>query len=197
MDEYRVFTWNKERFPNPKKLVNDLKADGFKTVLIIDPGIKVDENYDVYTDGLGKDVYVKNPDGSEFDSQCLGRRICFSRFYKPEIARNGLRHFIGKHLDEGIAGFWNDMNEPGVFLTDKTEKPEIFHHPDKTFPYDTPHAGDGFPDTHRRYHNVYGMQMARASFEGLRKLEPDKRPFVLDTSRICRSSEIFRRLDGR
>ena len=71
------------------------------------------------------------------------------------------------------------MNEPGVFMNDKTEKPETVHHPAKTFPYDTPHAGDGIPGTHRRYHNVFGMQMARATFEGLKKLRPDKRPFVL------------------
>jgi alpha-glucosidase len=71
------------------------------------------------------------------------------------------------------------MNEPGVFMNDKTEKPETVHHPAKTFPYNTPHAGDGAPGTHRRYHNVFGMQMARATFEGVKKLRPDKRPFVL------------------
>jgi alpha-glucosidase len=71
------------------------------------------------------------------------------------------------------------MNEPGVFMTEQTEKPEIVHHPAKTFPLDTPHAGDGLRDTHRRYHNIYGMQMARATFEGLEKLAPEKRPFVL------------------
>ncbi|MGI8544730.1 MAG: glycoside hydrolase family 31 protein [Aridibacter sp.] len=178
MDEYRVFTWNKERFPNPKKLINDLKADGFKTVLIIDPGIKADKKYDVYVDGLGKDVYVKNPDGTDLVRNVWAKESVFPDFTNPK-ARTWFASFYRRHLDEGVAGFWNDMNEPGVFLTEKTEKPEIYHHPDKTFPNDTPHFGDGFPDTHKRYHNVYGMQMARASFEGLRKLEPNSRPFVL------------------
>lgn len=178
MNEYRVFTWNKERFPNPKKLIDDLKADGFKTVLIIDPGIKVDKNYDVYADGLGKDVYVKNPDGTNLVRSVWAGESVFPDFTKPK-SREWFASFYRRHLDEGVAGFWNDMNEPGVFLNDKTPKPDLFHHPEKTFPVDTPHFGDGFPATHRRYHNVYGMQMARSSFEGLRKLEPEKRPFVL------------------
>lgn len=178
MNEYRVFTWNKERFPNPKKLINDLKADGFKTVLIIDPGIKADKNYDVYADGVRKDMYVKNPDGTDLIRNVWANESVFPDFTNPK-SREWFASFYRRHLDEGVAGFWNDMNEPGVFLTDNTEKPEVYHHPDKTFPYDTPHFGDGFPDTHKRYHNVYGMQMARASFEGLRKLEPNSRPFVL------------------
>ena len=178
MDEYRVFTWDKTRFPNPTKMIADLKADGFKTVLIIDPGIKVDENYSTYTDGLKNDVYVKNPDGTNLVKNVWAKESTFPDFTDPK-AREWFGAQYKQHMEEGIAGFWNDMNEPGVFLTEKTEKPEIYHHPDKTFPYDTPHAGDGLPDTHRRYHNVYGMQMARSSFEGLRKLAPDVRPFVL------------------
>ncbi len=178
MDEYRVFTWDKKRFPDPKKLITDLKADGFKSVIIIDPGIKQDDNYAVYTDGLKKGVFVKNADGTVLIRNVWAQESTFPDFTDPR-AREWFSSFYKAHLDEGVAGFWNDMNEPGVFMTPKTEKPEIYHHPDKTFPYDTPHAGDGLPDTHRRYHNVYGMQMARSSFEGLRKLSPETRPFVL------------------
>ncbi len=178
MDEYRVFTWDKKRFPDPKKLISDLTEDGFKSVIIIDPGIKQDDNYSVYTDGLKKDMFVKNADGTILIRNVWAKESTFPDFTDPR-AREWFSSFYKTHLDEGVAGFWNDMNEPGVFVTEKTERPEIFHHPEKTFPYDTPHAGDGFPDTHRRYHNVYGMQMARSSFEGLRKLEPEKRPFVL------------------
>jgi alpha-glucosidase len=71
------------------------------------------------------------------------------------------------------------MNEPGVFLSDQTPKPDTYHHPMKTFPLDAKHAGDGAAGTHARYHNVYGMQMARSTFEGLKRLRPDARPFVL------------------
>ena len=133
MDEYRVFTWNKERFPNPSKMVSDLKKDGFQTVLIIDPGIKQDEKYSVYTDGLKNDIYVKNPNGTNLIRNVWAKESAFPDFTDAK-AREWFGAQYKKHLDEGIAGFWNDMNEPGVFLTDKTEKPEIFHHPAKTFP---------------------------------------------------------------
>ena len=178
MDEYRVFTWDRKRFPNPSKMISDLKADGFKTVLIIDPGIKVDENYDVYRQGKGKNVYVKTAGGADLIRNVWAKESVFPDFTDPK-SREWFASFYQKHLDEGIAGFWTDMNEPATFMTEKTEKPEIYHHPDKTFPYGTPHAGDGLPDTHRRYHNVYGMQMARATFEGVKRLAPDRRPFVL------------------
>jgi alpha-glucosidase len=71
------------------------------------------------------------------------------------------------------------MNEPGVFAPDDFKQPEISLGPQKTFPLTARHAGDGIPGDHAQYHNVYGMQMARASFEGLRTLRPEQRPFVL------------------
>jgi alpha-glucosidase len=178
MDGYRVFTWDKTRFPDPKKMLSDLRRDGFRTVLIIDPGIKTDDKYSIYTDGKAKGVFVKNADGSELNEAVWAGNSAFPDFTDPK-AREWFGAQYKKHLEEGIAGFWTDMNEPGVFMNERTEKPEIFHHPEKTFPYDTPHAGDGMRDTHRRYHNVYGMQMARSTFEGVRKLAPEKRPFVL------------------
>ncbi|CAN5614448.1 glycoside hydrolase family 31 protein [soil metagenome] len=178
MDGFRVFTWSKERFPDPPKLISDLKKDGFQTVLIVDPGIKVDENYSVYKDGQRIGIFIKNADGTELHRDVWPSAAAFPDFTDPK-AREWFGSQYKKNIDEGIAGFWNDMNEPGVFMNDKTEKPEVLHHPQKTFAYDTPHKGDGLPDTHRRYHNVFGMQMARSTFEGLRKLAPEKRPFVL------------------
>lgn len=178
MDEYRVFTWDKKRFPDPANMIGDLKEDGFKTVLIIDPGIKVDQNYGIYADGRRNNFFVKNPDGTELQRDVWPKSSAFPDFTDPK-ARSWFGDQFKKHLDEGIAGFWTDMNEPATFMTEKTEKPEIVHHPAKTFPVDTPHAGEGVPGTHRRYHNIYGMQMARSAFEGVKKLAPEKRPFVL------------------
>ncbi len=178
MEGYRVFTWDKSRFPDPSKMIADLKNDGFRTVLIIDPGIKVDDNYGVYMDGKRHNAYVKNADGTELNRDVWPKASAFPDFTDSK-ARDWFGSRLQGHLNEGIAGFWTDMNEPATFMTDKTEKPEIIHHPAKTFPIDTPHVGDGFADTHRRYHNVYGMQMARATFEGFRKLAPARRPFVL------------------
>jgi alpha-glucosidase len=178
MDAYRVFTWDKQRFPDPPKLISDLKSQGFQTVLIVDPGIKLDENYSVYRDGRLNNIFVKNPDGTELHRDVWPQSSAFPDFTDPK-ARTWWGEQFKPQITEGIAGFWNDMNEPGVFMNDRTEKPETTHHPAKTFAYDTPHAGDGLRDTHRRYHNVYGMQMARATFDGVKKLRPDKRPFVL------------------
>ncbi len=178
MDEYRVFTWDKKRFPDPPKLVSDLKKNGINTVIIIDPGIKVDNNYGVYKDGQSKGIFVKNPDGTELNRDVWPKASAFPDFTDPK-ARDWFGAQFKGHIDEGVAGFWTDMNEPGVFVTERTERPEITHHPEKTFPYDTPHNGDGLAGTHRRYHNVYGMQMARSTFEGMKKLARDKRPFVL------------------
>ena len=178
MDGYRVFTWNRERFPDPRKLISDLRAEGFRVVVIIDPGIKVDPNYFAYKDGQAGGHFVKNADGSELHAS-VWPGVCAFPDFTDARAREWFGSLYRANLDEGIAGFWNDMNEPGVFLSDQTPKPDIYHHPMKTFPTDARHAGDGAAGNHARYHNVYGMQMARSTFEGLKRLRPDARPFVL------------------
>lgn len=178
MDGFRVFTWNRQHFPDPSKLIADLRAEGFRTVVIIDPGIKVDPNYFAYKEGQAGGHFVREADGSELHASVWPGVCAFPDFTDPK-AREWFGSLYKKNLDEGIAGFWNDMNEPGVFLSDETPKPDTYHHPMKTFPLGAKHAGDGMPGTHARYHNVYGMQMARSTFEGLKKLRPGERPFVL------------------
>jgi alpha-glucosidase len=178
MDGFRVFTWDKTRFPDPPKLISDLRRDGFRTVLIIDPGIKVDENYHVYKEGKAGGHFVRDERGEELRGT-VWPGVCAFPDYTSRAAREWFASYYRQHLEEGVAGFWNDMNEPGIFLNDATPKPDTYHHPMKTFPLDARHAGDGEPGTHARYHNVYGMQMARSTFEGLGKLRPDERPFVL------------------
>ncbi|HVF56735.1 MAG TPA: TIM-barrel domain-containing protein [Pyrinomonadaceae bacterium] len=178
MDGFRIFTWNKQHFPDPSKMIADLRAEGFRTVVIVDPGIKVDENYYAYKEGRAGGHFTKAADGTEFHANVWPGVCAFPDFTDPR-AREWFGSLYRKNLDEGVAGFWNDMNEPATFLTEETAKPDIFHHPGKTFPLSARHAGDGAPASHARYHNVYGMQMARATFEGLRKLRPDERPFVL------------------
>jgi alpha-glucosidase len=178
MEGFRVFTWNRERFPDPAKMISNLRAEGFRVVLIIDPGIKVDPEYHAYKSGQAGGHFVKTARGEELHAT-VWPGVCAFPDYTDARAREWFGSLYRQHLDEGVAGFWNDMNEPGVFLSDETPKPDVYHHPMKTFPLDARHAGDGAPDTHARYHNVYGMQMARSTFEGLRRLRPDERPFVL------------------
>jgi alpha-glucosidase len=178
MDGYRVFTWDKSRFPEPARMIADLRAEGFRVVVIIDPGVKVDPNYYAYSQGQAGGHFVKTADGKELHAT-VWPGVCAFPDFTDARAREWFGSLYKKNTDEGIAGFWNDMNEPGVFLSEETPKPDIYHHPMKTFPLTARHAGDGAPDTHARYHNVFGMQMARSTFEGLRRLRPDSRPFVL------------------
>jgi alpha-glucosidase len=178
MDGYRVFTWDKSRFPDPSKMIADLRAEGFRVVVIIDPGVKVDPNYYAYQQGQAGGHFVKTAGGEELHAT-VWPGVCAFPDFTDARAREWFGSLYKKNLDEGVAGFWNDMNEPGVFLSEETPKPDIYHHPSKTFPLTARHAGDGAPGTHARYHNVFGMQMARATFEGFRRLRPDARPFVL------------------
>ena len=178
MDGFRVFTWDKQKFPDPQKMLADLRAEGLRTVVIIDPGIKVDENYFAYTEGRAQNLFCKAADGSEFHANVWPGLCAFPDFTNPQT-RAWFGALYGRNLDDGISGFWNDMNEPATFPPAHPPQPDVPHDTAKTFPLDVRHAGDGLAGTHARYHNVYGMQMARATFEGVQKLRPDARPFVL------------------
>ncbi|MBQ5947334.1 TIM-barrel domain-containing protein [Massilia sp. ST3] len=178
MDGFRVFTWNAGTFPDPKKMLDQLHGQGFRAVTIVDPGIKRDEGFPIYRSGRAGGHYVRKADGAELHEKVWPGVCAFPDFTSP-----GARAWFGSlyqaPLELGVDGFWNDMNEPGVFPPDGFSQPEIGLGPQRTFPLDARHAGDGRPGTHEEYHNVYGMQMARASFEGLRSLRPEKRPMVL------------------
>lgn len=168
MDDYRVFTWNKEHFPDPRKLVSDLRENGFETIVMIDPGIKVDNDYDVYCDGLEKDHFCKRPDGELMIGPVWPTRTVF-----PDYTSDDTRKWWGDLYEDlinnkGIYGYWNDMNEPAVFEVDQ-----------KTFPDNILHHYEGHLSSHKKAHNIYGMQMARASYEGIKKHNPKKRPFLL------------------
>ncbi|MBT8259400.1 MAG: glycoside hydrolase family 31 protein [Bacteroidia bacterium] len=180
MDGFRCFTWNNEYFPNPKQMVSDLLEDGFKTVAIIDPGIKLDKSYKVFRDALDKDYFCKRADGPYMKGKVWPGECYFPDFTKPEVREwwSGLYKELIEEV--GIRGIWNDMNEPAVM--------EV---PNKTFPDDVRHDYDGNPCSHRKAHNVYGMQMARATYHGMKKFRYPKRPFVITraaysgTQRYC------------
>ena len=170
MDGYRCFTWNKEGFPDPEKMIADLRKDGFKTVVILDPGIKIDPNYTVYQEGLEGDYFCKTKDGKVFEGEVWPGPCHFPDFTKPDT-REWWKGLIKKLVDAGVAGVWNDMNEPSVFDTDvNTMPPEVVHD----------YEGEEAP--HAKAHNVYGMQMARSTYEGLKKWRSDHRPFVITRS---------------
>ncbi|PQJ80837.1 glycoside hydrolase family 31 protein [Polaribacter porphyrae] len=168
MDGFRCFTWDKNYFPDPKRMVKELENDGFKTVVIIDPGIKIDLEYDVFKEALDKDYFCKRADGPYMKGKVWPGECYFPDFTKPEVREWWSGLFQELIEDIGVKGVWNDMNEPAVM--------EV---PNKTFPNDVRHDYDGNQCSHRKAHNVYGMQMARATYHGLKKYSYPKRPFVI------------------
>lgn len=168
MDGFRCFTWNKEYFPDPKKMVEDLRKDGFKTIAIIDPGIKIDENYTLFKEALENNFFCKRADGPYMKGKVWPGECYFPDFTNPDVRDWWSGLFKELIEDIGIKGVWNDMNEPAVM--------EV---PNKTFPDDVRHNYDGNHCSHRKAHNVYGMQMARATYHGLKKFSYPKRPFVI------------------
>lgn len=171
MDGYRCFTWDKEKFPNPKKMVKDLEKEGFKTVVIIDPGIKIDRNYSVFNEGMEKGYFCRRQDGPYALGKVWPGDCYFPDFTKAEVREwwAGLYEELIQEI--GIKGVWNDMNEPALFEVES-----------KTFPLDVRHDYDGNPCSHRKAHNVYGMQMARASYEGVKKYSHPNRPLIITRS---------------
>ncbi len=165
MDGYRCFTWNKKYFPNPKKMIKELSDDGFKTVVIIDPGIKVDDNYWVFKEGKEKRYFCRRSDDYFMEGHVWPGRCQFPDFTNPEV-RQWWGTLFKELVDFGVAGVWNDMNEPAVFGSG-------------TFPLDVRHQYDGHRGSHRKAHNVYGMQMVRATYDGLKSYQKNKRPFTI------------------
>ncbi|PQJ77553.1 glycoside hydrolase family 31 protein [Polaribacter glomeratus] len=171
MDGFRCFTWDKKHFPDPKRMVRELEEDGFKTVVIIDPGIKIDLEYDVFKEALDKDYFCKRADGPYMKGKVWPGECYFPDFTKPEVREWWSGLFQELIEDIGVKGVWNDMNEPAVMDV-----------PNKSFPDDVRHDYDGNPCSHRKAHNIYGTQMARATYHGLKKYAYPKRPFVITRS---------------
>ncbi len=165
MNGYRVFTWNKDRFPNPQKMLSDLSNQGFKVITIVDPGVKADtDNYSPAKEGLAKDLFAKYPDGEVYQGE-----VWPSWAYFPDFTKKETRDWWGQKnadwMKQGIAGIWNDMNEPAVW--------------GRWFPDIVQFDDNGFKSNHKKIHNVYGLEMANATFTGIKKEFPDKRPFLL------------------
>jgi len=173
-DRNRPFTVDPRTFPDLAALARDLRQQGLRLVTITDLHIAAapGEHYAPYDSGVAGDHFLKRPDGSVFVGMVWPGPSVF-----PDFTRRETRAWWGSlyrdFVAAGIAGFWNDMNEPSVFET-----------PTITMPLDTQHriAEPGFaPRTasHAEIHNVYGMLNSRATFEGQRLLNPDERSFVM------------------
>jgi alpha-glucosidase len=170
----RPFTVDPERFPHFDQLIADLTAEHIHTILITDLHIADLPNagYKPYDEGVAGDHFVKNPDGSAYVGWVWPGKSVF-----PDFTQKSTREWWGTlykdFVSRGVSGFWNDMNEPAIF--------EV---PSKTMPDDIQHRINepGFAPrtaTHLEIHNIFGMENSRATFEGLKKIAPTIRPFVL------------------
>ncbi len=168
MKGFRCFTWDEERFPDPKRMISQLREHGFRIIVIIDPGIKKDKDYWVFRQALENDYFCRRQDGDNMEGKVWPGDCYFPDFTNPDVRKwwSGLYKEL---MAQGVSGVWNDMNEPAVFEMG-------------TFPDDVRHSYDGLNVSHRMAHNVYGMQMARATYEGIKHFNPDIRPFVLTRS---------------
>jgi alpha-glucosidase len=173
-DRYRPFSVNKTIFPDLKKLNTDLNGDGIRLVAITDLHIAYvpNQGYAPLEAGLAGNHFVHKADGSLYVAPVWPGPAVF-----PDFTRSATREWWGSlykdFIADGFAGFWNDMNEPAVFET-----------PTKTMPLDNIHRieSDDFAArdaTHAEIHNVYGMQNTRGTFEGMKRLRPGVRPFVM------------------
>lgn len=179
MEGFRIFTWDPERFVNPGKTLDRLREQGIRAVAILDPGVKAElsQGYRVADEGVDKGVFISNADGSLFSGYCWPGEAFF-----PDFSRPSARQWWGEQqrvlLEAGVEGLWNDMNEPSIF-----DRPfEESNMKQLPMPLDAL-QGEGEERTcHAELHNLYGAQMAQASCEGLQRLRPHKRPWVLTRS---------------
>ena len=168
MQGFKDFTLNEENFLDFPAFVQEMKDRNIRLIPIIDAGVKVEKGYDIYEEGVQNRYFCQREDGSDFVAAVWPGDTHF-----PDVLNEEARKWFGDKYriltDQGIEGFWNDMNEPVVF-------------PDRTFPMDTRHEYDGMPCSHEKAHNIYGQCMAEASWLGMKRHAPDRRPFLLSRS---------------
>ncbi len=166
-EKNRPFTISRERFPHFEQMVKQLGDEGFKVITITDLHI-AKADYPPYNEGMKQDAFVHNPDGSVYVGKVWPGDSVFADFTN-EKARQFWGSLYAEFVKDGVAGFWNDMNEPSVF-----------NGPGKTMPLDLVHHPDwGGVATEREIHNVFGMLNTEGTWEGLTKLRPNIRPVVL------------------
>lgn len=168
MDGYRSFTFHPQNFADPKALTGELKTLGFRTITILDPGIKYDPNagYGAYDRGVAANAFIKDAQGVAVQRKCWPEWAVFPDF----SGKNGRDYWaseVSRFLtSSNVSALWIDMNEPAVFH-------------EEGFPNDAPVAGDGHPTTFAEIRNLYGSLMAKATYEGALAARPDERPFIL------------------
>ena len=167
MDKYKIFTWDRKHFPHPEKMIKKLSKQGFQLVVMCDPGIKEEKGYKPYDEGMEQEVFIKYPDGQPYTGEVWPGWCHFPDFTNPDTRewwKNNLRFYV----DQGVVGFWNDMNEIATWGQYLPELMELDF--------------EGEKSSMRKGRNIYGMLMARSTYEGAKNLMKGKRPFNLTRS---------------
>lgn len=198
MERYKDFTVNEEAFPDFEGFVSEMKQQGIHLVPIIDGGVKAEDGYDVYEEGREKGYFCKDEDGKDFVLGVWPGRCCLPDMLNEEAGRwFGRKYKI--LLDQGIDGFWNDMNEPAIFYSEKGLA-EVFEKIDEYRDRDLDissffafrdlaehisnnpkdyasfyHNYKGKRYCHEDVHNLFGYYMTRSASEAFDELSPDKR----------------------
>ncbi|MFI9724459.1 glycoside hydrolase family 31 protein [Streptomyces sp. NPDC052396] len=168
---HRVFTVDRERFADLPGLAGELRESGVRLVSIVDPAVKVEPGLAAYDGGLAVDAFVRDPRGEPVRGEVWSGESVYPDFTDPRV-REWWGGLYAERLAQGFAGFWHDMNEPVSFSA----------FGDQSLPRSARHALEGRGGDHREAHNVYGLLMTRAGYEGLRALRPRERPFVFSRS---------------
>lgn len=161
MNGYRVFTWNQKAFPDVPGMLARLAEQGYRAITIVDPGVKYEPGYWVFDQALERDVLCKTEGGDTYIGQVWPGKTAFPDFVTQE-ARDWWGELNAAHVQSGLAGIWNDMNEPAT----------------GAIPPQAMRFGKG-SYSHARFHNQYALLMAMGTVDGLLRAMPDKRTFVL------------------
>jgi alpha-glucosidase len=173
MDHFRLFTWNRQAFPDPAELNRELQVAGIRTVTIVDPGVKREPGYAVYDSGREQRAFCQTASGREYVGKVWPGDTVFPDF-TLESTRDWWAGRLADFLREGaVDGVWLDMNDPATGYS-RTEEMRFAH--------------GAIP--HNRYHNQYAHYMAMASRAACDRLDPDGRPFLLTRS-ACAGTQRY------
>ena len=205
MEDYKDFTVDEEKFPEFPAFVEEMKQEHVHLVPIIDAGVKIEEGYPVYEEGVEGNYFCKDADGENFVAAVWPGRVHF-----PDVLNSEARTWFGNKyqwlIDQGIDGFWNDMNEPAIFYSDKRLKEvmdelvsmrgmnldihSFFRMKDIVAALSNSqedyesfyHNLDGVRVRHSDVHNLYGFNMTKAAGEAFERIAPDKRILMFSRS---------------
>lgn len=191
MDRFIDFTYHPKRFPDFPAFRQEMMEQGIRLVPIVDAGVKVEPGNPVYEEGVAGNYFCKNKEGKDFQAAVWPGMTHFTDFFQPE-AREWFGQKYKFYTDQGVEGFWNDMNEPAIFYSEYTpvkQRKDSIPGSDGLYQPDVHvsdyvnffHKVDGKTVVHNDVHNAYGYLMTRAAGEQLDKLM-DKRYLLFSRS---------------